>query len=399
MPEFAYIARDPGGQKVEGVVSALSERDAVSLLAGRELFPLKVSAPEMPQGRLPRRIRSQAVATFYGQLAALLRSGVPLLRALDVLRRQTTQPALAALLRDVHDQVEQGATLADALSRHERVFSPMACSIVRAGGEGGFLEEALDHVAQYTDRQQELKSRTAAALFYPLVLVVVGSLVVSVLVIFFVPKFEPLFARLRELGELPALTSGLLAVSRVLQTIWPLLLVAAIAGVLVVRARLRTPSGRRTWDAWKLRLPLAGGLLVQLAVGRFCRVLGTLLRSGVPIVRSLSISSHATGNVVLAEAIQAAAENISAGQSLAGPLAACGHFPADVVEIIAVAEESNTLDQALLDTAASLERHTWRRLELLVRLIEPVLLMLLAAVVLVVVVALILPMLKMSMTV
>jgi general secretion pathway protein F/type IV pilus assembly protein PilC len=173
---------------------------------------------------------------------------------------------------------------------------------------------------------------------------------------------------------------------------------AAAFGVIYARGRLLTEAGRVWRDRWKLRAPLVGPIFQNLAVARFCRVLGTLLKNGVPILRSLQISGEAAGNRVLGAAIGAAAENISAGQSLAAPLAACGHFPRTVTEMIAVAEESNTLDNVLTEVADSLERRTWRQLDLFVRLLEPVMLLLLAAVVLVVVVALLLPVLKMSTT-
>jgi type II secretory pathway component PulF len=163
-----------------------------------------------------------------------------------------------------------------------------------------------------------------------------------------------------------------------------------------VHGRLATEAGRRAADRWKLRLPVAGKIFLSLAVARFCRVLGTLLRNGVPILRSLEISSAAAGNRVLAKAIGEAAENISSGQSLARPLAASGHFPPEVVEMISVAEESNSLESVLTTIADSLERRTFRRLDLLVRLLEPMMLLILAGVVLVVVIALLLPVLKMS---
>jgi general secretion pathway protein F/type IV pilus assembly protein PilC len=399
MTDFSYIARDLSGQKVTGVVSAASQREAVGVLSGKELFPLEVAAQQVRARRGSARVRPQLVAKTYTQLAGLLRSGVPLLKSLDVLREQYSNPALVGVLSDIHDQVEEGSSLADAMHRHPRVFGEMATSIIRAGGEGGFMEDALLHVADFTEKQQELKSRTIGALFYPMLLAVAGAVIINVLIIFFVPRFESLFASLREIGELPMLTDWVLWFSGLMQTWWPALVVAIVVGFLLVRSRLQTPAGRRTMDGFKLRMPVLGDILLSLAVARFCRVLGTLLTNGVPILRSLEISSAATGNRVLADAINDAAENISAGQSLTAPLAACGHFPTDVVEMIAVAEESNTLEQVLRETADALDRQTWRRLDLMVRLIEPIMLMLMAGIVLIVVLALVLPMLKMSMTI
>jgi general secretion pathway protein F/type IV pilus assembly protein PilC len=379
------------------VVTAGSEREAITALSARELFPVEVAAKRhLASGRWPR-VRAQLIATTYGQLAALLRSGVPLLRSIDVVRKQSSHAGLIQILDNIHAQVEDGVSLADAMARHPKTFGEMSTSILRAGGEGGFLEEALDRVAWFTEQQDDLRSRVLGALAYPVFLAVVGTIIVSVLVVFFVPQFEGLFGQLRGRGELPAVTDWLLWLSHGLRT-WGLILLIGLAIlVLLARTKLATDAGQRWRDAARLRVPWVGTIHLNLAVARFCRVLGTLLNAGVPILRSLEISSRATGNRILATAIRDAAENISEGESLTRPLATCGHFPPTVVEMIAVAEESNTLETVLTDIADALERRTWRRLDLLVRLLEPVMLLILAGVVLLVVIALLLPVMKMSM--
>ena len=400
MPDFAYTARDSQGQKISGTLTASSEREVLTILTGKSLFPVQIAAEQQRARWTSRkRVRGQIMATAYGQLAALMRSGVPLLRSLGVLRDQTTQLTLKEVLSEVYQKVEEGQTLAEAMARHPRVFSEMAISMVRAGGEGGFLEDALERVAQFTEQQDDLRSRTIGALAYPAFLASVGTSIVAVLIIFFVPYFDTLFDNLREQGELPLLTDWLLALSRLLQT-WGLLLVFATAMIVaLLRSRLQTEEGKRLRDRLKLRTPLVGHIFQSLAVARFCRVLGTLLHNGVPILKSLEISRQATGNRILADAIANASENISAGQSLAGPLGQSGYFPPAVVEMISVAEESNTLEKVLVDVADSLERRTMRRLDLLVRLLEPIMLLILAGVVLCVVIALLLPVLKMSSTI
>jgi general secretion pathway protein F/type IV pilus assembly protein PilC len=233
-------------------------------------------------------------------------------------------------------------------------------------------------------------------LAYPAFLGVIGTLVVGGLVIFFVPRFAEMFSGLREKGELPLMTEWLLWLS---DSFWyysvPLLVVAVVTTAFVWR-QLETESGKRWRDFIKLRLPMLGPVFTSLAVARFCRVLGTLLTNGVPILKSLQISSAAAGNRILSEAITDASENISSGQSLATPLGRCEHFPNTVVEMISVAEESNTLDQVLIEIADGLERRTVRRLDLVVRLLEPLMLLILAAVVLCVVIALLMPVMKMS---
>ena len=400
MTEFAYTARNAGGERVTGSIAAENRREALAALAGKSLFPIEVQGEAAAKpGRRGPRVSAQVVATMYSQLADLLRSGVPLLRALDVLRRQSARPALGEGLGEVHHQVEEGATLAEAMARFPRVFGEMALSMIRAGGEGGFLEEALVRVAEFTDAQEDLRKRITGAMVYPTFLAVVGSVIVVVLLVFFVPKFETLFESLRQRGELPAVTDLVLGTSKFMQERGLWILVALAFGGWFARQWLGSDAGRWWRDRTGLKLPMVGKIVQSLAVARFCRVLGTMLRNGVPILRSLEVSSEAAGNRVLGAAIQAATENISAGQSLAKPLAASGHFPLAIVEMISVAEESNTLESVLLNIADSLERNTWRQVDLAVRLLEPIMLLLLASVVLVLVVALLLPVLKMSQTI
>lgn len=401
MPEFAYIARDLTGNRVEGTLAAGTEREVVAALSGRNLFPLKVASSDgrAPGAQSSPRVRARIMASTYGQLAALLGSGVPLLRSLEVLREQTPHKNLGVVLEDVHSRVQEGNNLADAMARHPRAFGELATSIVRAGGEGGFLEEALDRLAKFTEQQDELKSRVVGALVYPMLLMGLGTIVVNVLIIFFVPKFETLFARLRERGELPIITDWLLSLSAIMQSYGIFLLLGLVGIGFIIQKRLQTDEGRAWLDKWRLKVPVASGIYLSLAVSRFCRVLGTLLANGVPIVRSLEISADSTGNRVLSGAIREAAENISAGEALAAPLAESGKFPPDVVEMIAVGEQSNNLETVLPHIAETLERDTWRRLDLFVRLLEPLMLLILAGIVLAVVVALLVPVLKMSMTV
>jgi len=403
VPEFTYVARKATGDKVTGSLAAASRQEVLAILASQSLFPVEIRA-EAPRRQLPgrRRIPMQLLAITYSQLADLLRSGVPLLRALDVLRKQTAHARLSEILSDIHDRVEDGTTLGDAMARFEHVFGEMAVSMIRAGGEGGFLEEALARVAEFTETQDDLRRRTLGAMAYPMMLAVVGLLVVTGLVIFVVPRFEQLFGRLRERGELPALTDWLLWLSN-LPWRWEFwfpwgggILGGLILGGAAIARWLQTDQGRLWRDQMKLRLPVAGGIFLSLSIARFCRVLGTMLRNGVPILRSLQVASDAAGNRVLTEAIKKATENIRAGQNLAGPLAASGHFPPTILAMIAVAEESNTLETVLIQIADSLEKRTWRQLDLAVRLLEPVMLLLLAGAVLMVLVGLLYPMFKMS---
>ena len=400
MPDFDYTARDLQGQKKVGTISAATEREAINLLSGKSLFPISVSTDEAKLTVYRSKgVKGQVMAATYAQLASLLRSGVPMLRSLAVIREQASNPTLKQVLDDIYLAVEEGQPMADAMQRYPRVFSEMAINMTRAGAEGGFLEDALERVAQFTEQQEDLKSRTVGALAYPVFLGTIGSLIVAALIIFFVPKFGELFETLRDRGELPMLTDWLLWLSDTLNRWWWLLLIGMVSLYIVLMERLRSDEGRRAADYWKMKLPLVGNIFQSLAVARFCRVLGTLLNNGVPILKSLGISREAAGNRMLSEAIEEASENISSGASLAQPLASSGYFPKTVVEMIAVAEESNTLDKVLVEIADGLEKRTSRRLDLVVRLLEPLMLLVLAGAVLFVVIALLLPVIKMSSTI
>lgn len=400
MPDFAYVARDASGKKVTGTIDAGNPRDAAMQLANRSLFPIDVSLANtkaLPADRLrSRRVKPQTMAVFYGQLASLLRSGVPMIRSLTVLSEQGTDKILRAVLHDIRSRVEEGEPLGNAMARYPRVFSEMAVNMVRAGTEGGFLEDALDRVGTFTELQEDLKGKTVSALAYPVFLFGVGSIVIGVLIVFFVPKFDPLFVRLREKGEMPALTDGLLAFSKMVQAYGIFVVIALIVVGFLFRFKLQSEEGRLLLDRWKLKIPVLGSILMNLSVARFCRVLGTLLGNGVPILRSLDISRAATGNRLLSMSVADASENIRSGESLAAPLRQSGYFPQTVVEMISVAEESNSLESVLPTIADTLEKRTFRRLDLFVRLLEPLMLLIMAALVLIVVLALLIPVIKSS---
>lgn len=398
MPKFTYVARDMAGEKITGDMNANTERDVVNSLTSRSLFPVDVSSAEKKQITVggSGRVSGAKIASFYEQLASLISNGVPLLRSLNILRDQSSIPALKKALDDVIVRIEEGETLSEGFARHPKVFNEMAVNMTRAGTEGGFLEEALERVALFTEQQSELKSRTVGALVYPGVLMTIGTIVVSVLLVFFVPKFGALFQQLRDKGELPWATDWLLWFSESLQAYGLYLLVILAVLFIFIRVQLNTERGRWFSDGLKIKLPLFGPIFRSLAVARFCRVLGTLLKNGVPILKGLEISRDAAGNRVLSQAISNASENITSGESLSAPLEASGQFPKNITEMINVAEESNTLDKVLVSAAVGLEKQTLRKLDLLVKLLEPLMLLVLAAVVLFVVVALLVPVIKMG---
>jgi type II secretory pathway component PulF len=461
MPDYSYTALGNSGLRSQGTLTANSEREAMTILDGRGLFPLKIEAIKglVAAKSGGKRIKGKYLSMLFSQLADLLRAGVSLLRALETLEKQVSQPALGEMLRDVRAKVADGTSLADALAEHPRAFNELTISMVRAGQEGGFLEDVLERIAQFTEHQEDLRAKVIGAMAYPVFLAITGFIILNVLVIFFVPRFKPIFAKLEEKGELPALTTALMGISELfLRNIiaflaivaflaiipffsiedfqdlgigkrmgrkisaWgviraliviiamcmpavlllqedytaAILLACFLAGLLRFKFWAASEKGRYAIDRWRLKLPQAGTIYLNLALARFARILGTLLHSGIPILQGLRIAKDSTGNLVLSRAIDEAAENLTQGAKLAAPLSASPHFPKDIVEMVAVGEESNQLEKVLLDIANGLEKRTSRQLELFVRLLEPVMLLVMAVITLVVVAGLLLPVFKMS---
>jgi len=401
MPEFAYTAMAKTGARSQGTLTAVSEREAMAMLDARGLFPVQISVAKASAGTFSigrgKRIRSKHLAPFYSQLADLLRSGVPLLRSLDILERQSSNQSLKEVLREVRSRVADGTGLAEAMSQHPLAFNDLAISMVKAGQEGGFLEDVLKRIAEFTDHQEDLKAKVVGALTYPFFLATVGSIILFILITLVVPRFEPIFKRLDEQGELPGLTSFIIGLSHFLMSAGGLVLIGVLAALVAAFWRWKsTPSGRLRVDAWRLRMPLAGRIYLHYALSRFTLILGTLLHNGIPILKALRIAEGATGNRVLSDAIDKSAENVKSGDSLATPLAACHYFPRDVVEMISVGEESNSLETVLVDISEGLEKRTSRQLDLFVRLLEPVMLLVMGGITLIVVIALLLPVFKMG---
>ncbi|HAU39280.1 MAG TPA: pilus assembly protein PilC [Phycisphaerales bacterium] len=375
MPLFQYIARAADGQEVAGTLDAESEEAVVRSLDERKLYPVRVTE-QSPLRRAMRggRVRLRDLSVAYGQLADLLRAGVPLLRALETLVRAATNAALAKAIAQVRDEVAAGKTFTDALSDQPRTFNPLHAAMVRAGERAGFLEDVLANLAEFLERQDELRAKIHGAMIYPVVLAVMGIAVTTGILVGVVPRFRTFFAGI----TLPAPTAMLFALSAALTEHLALLLVILAAVIGAVTAFFRSPTGRRAWGRWQLRVPLMGKVIRLLGITRFCRILGTMLHNGVPILQALAISKDAAGVGPLTDAIEQAAENVKAGDTLAEPLNRSGLFPAEIVEMIAVAEESNQLEKVLVQVADTIERRTNRQVDTAVRLIEPLILVLMA---------------------
>ncbi|MBL7140181.1 MAG: type II secretion system F family protein [Planctomycetes bacterium] len=393
MATYKYVARKASGEEVAGAMQADNPAAVVRALDERNLFPVKVNEQEAPRGALGRRrIGAKDLSILYGQLSDLLGAGVPALRALDTLGRSIVNKRLAALVRQIRERVAAGASLADAMAQQPDVFTTLHVAMVRAGEQGGFLEQVLANLSAFLERQDELRNKVLGAMVYPLLVMTVGLVIGTALLIFLVPQFKAFFEGL----TVPLPTRMLFRVSDVFANFWPLMLLVVLIGASAVWGFVRSDRGRRAWDVWRLKMPVLGRILRLVAITRFCRILGMMLEGGVPLLDALTIAKDATGSLVLAETIGEATENVRAGETLAAPLGESGYFPAEILEMIAVAEESNQLERTLLQIADTVERRTNRQVDLGVRLIEPMILVMLAAGIGVFAVALVYPIFSMA---
>ncbi len=374
MPKFRYIALNADGRQVSGQLEAEGEAAAVRMLSERQLFPVNIASADASRSKR-RRVSSRDIGMMYGQLADLIGSGVPMLRALDSLIRSTVHSQLKAILKEVRTAVADGQTLTDALRKFPEVFPPLHTSMVQAGERASFLEDVLRSLSEFLERLDELRAKVLGAMIYPALLSALGATVMAGALIFFVPTFEPLLAG----AQKPLPTVLLFGASTILRSYWYIvaLVLAGLVGGLI--SAMSKESSRRTLEIWQHRVPVVGSALKMLAITRFCRILGTMLANGVPMLGALKIAKDATGSRLLGEKIAIAAESIRDGKSLSGPLSQGGLFPDQIMAMITVAEESNKLDKVLLQIANTVERRTNQQVDQSVRLIEPVILCLVAA--------------------
>lgn len=394
MPSFTYKAVNASGGAVSGILTAENYQVALRQLEEKSLFPVSVTEG-VDQGGLGfrrRRVKSHHLTTFYSQLADLLRAGVPMMRSLDVLSRQASQGGLSQVIKELREDVSGGTSLGDAMAKHPQVFSSLYASMVRAGEAGGFLEDVLQRIATFSEKQDELRNKVVGAMIYPAILVCVGSLVVLVLMVFVVPKLRE---HLRP-ETFNALTVAVFWACDLIRDHYVALGLGLALVVASLWALLNTPTGKRAFERFQLKAPILGNILTMVAICRFCRILGTMLHNGVPILQSLKVAKDSAGNEILAKVIEESADSVKKGAALSKPLGDSGLFPPAVVDMIAVAEESNSLETVLVQIADTNEARTARQIDLGVRVLEPILLVLMASVVFCILVALLLPILTMG---
>ena len=365
------------GGKVSGAVEAESEAVAMRMIEEKRLFPVSVHAKGGAAKGAPkkRRVRSSDLGTLYGQMADLPGSGVPLLRTLDSLIRSTPAPGLRELLKEIRAAVADGKSLTETLRQFPDVFPPLHTAMIQAGERAAFMEEVLRSLSGFIERFEELRSKVMGALIYPALLAGLGAVVMLAALMFFVPKFEPLLANVKK----PLPSEVMFMASHVVRSYWYLVILAigAVAGFLWFN--LRNDVVRRKLERWQLKVPVVGSALRLLAITRFCRILGTMLANGVPLLHALKISKDATGSSILADLVAEAAEAVRDGKRLSEPLSKSDFIPEQILAMIAVAEESNNLDKVLVQIADTVERRTNRQVDQAVRLIEPAILCLVAA--------------------
>jgi type IV pilus assembly protein PilC len=375
---YAYKGRDAGGKLVKGKVEAPSESAVVSRLRTMGLTPVEIRESvagtglqmELSFGSMGgKRVKTKDLAVMARQLATMIASGLSILKALSILAEQTESKPLARTLGIVRTQVETGSSLSEALQKHPEVFPPLMVHLVRAGEVGGFLDQALESVATTFEKDVKLMSTIKSAMTYPVVVLVMAIVAVIGMIVFIVPVFKNMFADLG--GELPLPTQILVTLSENAYWALPLFMVVVVVFFAWWRRNKRTDAVRSRVDALKLKLPVFGPLFQKVAIARVTRNLATMTKSGVPILQALAIVADTSNNWVIEKALHEVQDSVRVGRSIAGPLAEHEVFPAMVVQMIAVGEDSGSLEQMLTKIADFYDDEVQTTTEALTSLIEP----------------------------
>jgi type IV pilus assembly protein PilC len=316
------------------------------------------------------RVKQKHLTSFTRQFAILLNAGLPIVRSIDILHAQLRPGLLRDAVGAVKEDVESGSSLSESLGRHPLVFDKLYVNMVRAGEMGGVLDDILNRLAEYREKAQRLQQKITGALIYPAAVVCIAGLILSFIMIFIIPRFEAMFKELN-IGALPIPTQVLMAIARGMVDWWFVILFSPVLAYIGFRMTVNTSKGRLFVDRVKLHIPVFGQIISMSAVSRFCRTLGTLVQSGVPILDALSIIRNATGNQVVADAVGAVHESIKEGDTIADPLRASGVFDELVVNMIQVGEETGELDKMLIKVADTYDNEVDTLVGALMSLLEP----------------------------
>jgi type IV pilus assembly protein PilC len=399
LAEYNYRALDAAGTSRTGVIDADTEAVAIARLREQGWVPLKLEAPkkmalkaDLKIPGITDRVGLKDVAVASRQLSTMIDAGLPLMRALSVLAEQTESKKLAETWEAVRGDVQAGASFSGALSKHPKVFSPLYVSVVRAGEAGGALDTVLLRLSDTLEKQVELRNKVRSAMTYPIMVAIMVFCILTAILVFIVPTFKQLYADLG--GSLPPPTKLLLFMSDVTKKFFPFFFPALGLMAYGLRKYIGTDKGRRQWDAFKLRVPIFGELFRKVAISRMARTLGTLLRSGVPVLQSLEITKDTTGNRIVAEALEDVESAVRQGESLAKPLLRHKVVPPMVTQMLAVGEETGAVDTMLEKVADFYDSEVEATVNALTSLIEPILIVILGVVVGGILISLYLPMFK-----
>jgi type II secretory pathway component PulF len=392
MITFEYRALQTDGGMSQGTIEAEGRHDAMQKMSAKGLKPVSLSerkgaaaakAENDASGSFkldfgPRKITARMLEDFTRLLSSLLSAGIPLSRALVILFREAPSPAAKQKWKEVHDLVIDGLPLADAMAKSPDVFPRVYVAMVQAGEAGGFLDLVLNQIADFQARDKELRSKMLSAMLYPVILLVLAIGVLIFLMVFFIPQFQKIFSGFG--AELPMITQIIVGVSHIIRSYGLIVAAVVMVAVFWIRNWFKTPQGSRFWENALLRSPIAGSLVAKFAMSRFCRMLGTLLAAGVPLISGLQVARKSLGNQILVDAVSESIERVQKGEPLGASLAGCKTlFSGAVLEMIAVAEETGKLDQELVRLANVTESDLDRQLKTAVAFAEPLMLFFIAA--------------------
>lgn len=411
MPQFRYEVKKGPNDTTSGVMEAEDRRSCVARLRDMGYYPLKVeehkggpvaedgkkaraSAPKLDLKKRFQRIKLQERNVFFRQLANLIDSGMIITRALRTLVDQTENPKLSEVVESLRAEVQKGATFADALERHPRLFPPLYVSLVRAGETGGMLEEVLWRIVTFGEQEEELRGKAVSAMVYPAFLSIVGSAAIFILISFVFPKFTAIF---EEFGaELPTITLAVMAICDFMGAYWWAVLGGVGLGGYGFRQFARTEKGRNSIDGFLLRVPALSAVIQKYEMAKFARTLGTLLDNGVPVLTALRITSETVTNRTIRAEVANIHKGVTEGESISESLTECPHFPPMVVSMFAVGEESGRIGAVAKRVADAYDVEVDRAVKALTALFEPLLVVIMGVIVGFLVIAMLLPMMTMS---
>lgn len=400
MAVFEYEALGQNGKAVKGVIDADTPAAARRKLRDQQLYPTRVqesftkAEAEGGDGAARGRISHRDIALMTRQMAVLLEAGMPIVEALGALLNQTPSARLTKIIYDVRSKVNEGSTLADALAEHPRVFPELYSNMVRVGEASGALEPVLVRLADIQEREVRLKKKVISTLMYPLFMALFGVAIVTFLMLVIVPRMTELFQR--QGRDLPAITEALIATTDFVYGRWWVIVLAGIGLLALWRAWVARPEGRRQWDRLKLRTPLAGTLYLNMISARFARTLGTMLESGLTLMKALDVVKTVVGNRVVEDALDDVKTGVRRGRDLSLPLKETGVFPPMLIHMVELGQRSGELDAMLQKIAATYDEDVEMTVDTLVGLLEPIIIIVMGLFVGFLVLAILLPILDMS---